>query len=91
MGRLELSKNGHFGGICDDKWDVRDAHVACIQLGFLSGVKSTRRVSAEYVPTSDSMWATRFYCKGLETNIFDCPFMWAKCSSKESVWVECEP
>ena len=33
-GLLQIFHEGQWGTICDDNWDMRDAHVACRQLGF---------------------------------------------------------
>ena len=33
-GRVEVSVDGKFGLICDDHWELEDAHVVCKQLGF---------------------------------------------------------
>jgi len=33
-GRIEICMGGRYGTICDDLWDMRDASVACRQLGF---------------------------------------------------------
>lgn len=36
-GSLEICINNTYGGICDDFWDVLDAKVACMWLGFSNG------------------------------------------------------
>ena len=36
-GRIEINVNNRWGTICAFDWDIRDATVACRQLGFAGG------------------------------------------------------
>ena len=37
-GRLEIYHDGEWGSICDDSFDITDAHVACRQIGYAKAV-----------------------------------------------------
>ena len=69
-GRVEVFYKGIWGTVCDDEWDINDAHVVCRQLGFPSA--STYYHGAQYGEGSDPMWLHFVRCSGGEASISDC-------------------
>jgi len=54
--------------VCDDRWDNRDATVACRMLGYSSGTATTW---STYGPARFISY-DEFYCKGTEKSLYDC-------------------
>ncbi|XP_028407271.1 deleted in malignant brain tumors 1 protein-like [Dendronephthya gigantea] len=89
-GRVEVLYNGTWGTICDDKWDFRDARVACRQLGYPDAVRSLQR--EEVPPGSGRIWLDDIDCNGEEDNITRCIHRgWGihKCDHVKDAGVEC--
>ena len=90
IGRVEVLYHGQWGTICDDRWDISDARVACRQLGYPDVV---RALQGEKVPSgSGRIWLDNVACTGNERNITSCPYLrWGNhdCGHSEDAGVEC--
>eukprot|EP00057_Strongylocentrotus_purpuratus_P005597 XP_003731346.1 PREDICTED: deleted in malignant brain tumors 1 protein-like [Strongylocentrotus purpuratus] len=70
QGRVEVLHDGSWGTICDDSWDLRDASVVCIMLGFDGALDAP--TSARFGQGSGHVLLTYVSCDGTEGNLADC-------------------
>uniref|UniRef100_A0A8D2AF45 SRCR domain-containing protein n=1 Tax=Sciurus vulgaris TaxID=55149 RepID=A0A8D2AF45_SCIVU len=89
-GRVEILQQGSWGSICDDSWDLSDAHVVCRQLG--CGVALEATFSAHFGEGSGPIWLDELNCTGEEAHVWQCPSQgWGQhnCRHKEDAGVIC--
>ena len=89
-GRLEVLHNGQWGTICDDSWDLLDAHVACGQVGYTGAdrILDTTRVNEGTGP----ILMDDVKCNGEENRLEVCQFRgWGvhDCFHSEDVRIAC--
>ncbi|XP_071842148.1 uncharacterized protein [Apostichopus japonicus] len=69
-GRVEIYRNGEWGTVCDDHWDISDAAVVCRQLGFLGVISAPG--SASFGEGSGNIHMDDVACTGDEGNLLSC-------------------
>ncbi|XP_043850209.1 soluble scavenger receptor cysteine-rich domain-containing protein SSC5D isoform X2 [Dromiciops gliroides] len=90
-GRLEVWYGGRWGTVCDDGWDVRDALVACRELG--CGIpREPGPAAGRFGWGEGPIWLDDVACTGTEAQLANCPAApWGKhnCAHNEDVGVTC--
>ncbi|KAM5133451.1 soluble scavenger receptor cysteine-rich domain-containing protein SSC5D isoform 3-T3 [Callospermophilus lateralis] len=89
-GRLEVWHGGRWGTVCDDGWDLRDAAVACRELG--CGGALAAPGGAFFGEGAGPVWLSELACRGSEGQLGLCPHRGWKahiCSHEEDAGVVC--
>ncbi|CAA9998715.1 unnamed protein product [Nesidiocoris tenuis] len=89
-----LTALGKWGLICDDQFDLNDAHVVCRHIGYPLGAKEIRKHQATSLTDKvNTFLIDDLNCNGNETTIADCAHNgWGvhDCSQEEAAGVVCK-
>ena len=89
-GRLVVYYNNTWGTVCDEEWDIRDAHVVCRMLGFHHAIDA--KSTAFFGEGAGPVWLSNLQCSGNESDISECSHSgWGlqNCGHNRDVGVVC--
>ncbi|XP_017386284.1 T-cell differentiation antigen CD6 isoform X3 [Cebus imitator] len=88
-GRVEMLERGEWGSVCDDTWDLEDAHVVCRQLGCGWAIQALPGL--HFSPGRGPIHRDQVNCSGTEVYLWDCPGLPGQryCGHKEDAGVVC--
>ncbi|XP_051931752.1 lysyl oxidase homolog 2A-like [Hippocampus zosterae] len=88
-GRVEVLRNGEWGTVCEDNWNIRAATVVCRELGFGSAKEAL--TGASMGQGIGPVHMNEVECSGFEKSLTECHFNGDSvgCSHEEDVAVKC--
>ena len=94
VGQVEIQYKGTWGTVCEDYWDIKDAHVICRMLGYKAAENRILRIEGE---TTTKTLMTDVRCSGKEKSIAECAHLgwwnvpsWTGCTYKSLAGVVCQ-
>uniref|UniRef100_A0A8C9U7J7 Lysyl oxidase homolog n=1 Tax=Serinus canaria TaxID=9135 RepID=A0A8C9U7J7_SERCA len=88
-GRVEVLRNGEWGTVCDDNWNLVSASVVCRELGFGSAKEAI--TGARLGQGMGPIHLNEIDCTGFEKSVTDCKFNTESqgCNHEEDAAVRC--
>ncbi|XP_040920255.1 deleted in malignant brain tumors 1 protein-like [Toxotes jaculatrix] len=89
-GRVEIHHDGQWGTVCDDRWGIQEAAVACREMN--CGNALSVKYRAFYGRGQGQVWLDDIECTGEEKSLGECPhrgFGEHDCDHNEDAGVEC--
>ncbi|XP_041038235.1 uncharacterized protein LOC121274924 [Carcharodon carcharias] len=90
-GRVEIYRDGKWGTVCDDGWDIPQGRVVCNQLGCGSAISV--HGGAHFGQGKGTIWVNDFACEGTESSLQSCAREWGSngCRHGKEAGVICNP
>ena len=88
---MEVTRNGTWGTICDDSWNIQDANVVCRQLGYDRALAAFSNAYFGY--GSGPIYLDDVTCFGTESSLSQCfSSSWGvhNCRHYEDAGVRCD-
>lgn len=89
-GRVEIFYRGQWGTVCDNLWNLLDAHVVCRALGYENATQALGR--AAFGPGKGPIMLDEVECTGTESSLASCRslgWMVSRCGHEKDAGVVC--
>ncbi|XP_043932852.1 lysyl oxidase homolog 4 [Protopterus annectens] len=86
-GRVEVMRNGKWGTICDNGWNLISASVVCRELGY--GSARVAVVGSKLGQGMGPIHMSNVQCSGMEKSVTECSFQEPVCNHEEDAAVRC--
>ena len=89
-GRLEIFKNGLWGTVCSDTFDMLAANISCRQLGFVRALRIDNSTDAGFGTGTGPVLLTGFECSEGTQTLVQCPTVTLEeCDHSQDVAIFC--